>query len=144
MRARGGFTLIEVLVALVVAVAAMALLAQGFTTGARQSVASQYATRAALLAQRVVTDLETGYLPSDTNQNGTFDDEPDFTYDTVSETPDFTTVSNLMKVTVNIRWKERNVDQAFVLVRLLRTGSTTGSTGSTTTPSTSPATTPKK
>ncbi len=143
MRARGGFTLIEVLVALVVAVAAMALLAQGFTTGARQSVASQYATRAALLAQRVITDLETGYLPSDTNQNGTFDDEPDFTYDTVSETPDFTTVSNLMKVTVNIRWKERNADQAFVLVRLLRTGSTPGAAGSTT-PSTTPATTPKK
>jgi len=144
MRARGGFTLIEVLVALVVAVAAMALLAQGFTTGARQSVASQYATRAALLAQRVVTDLETGTLPSDTNQNGTFDDEPDFTYDTLSETPDFTTVSNLMKVTVNIRWKERNVDQTFVLVRLLRTGSTTGTPGSTTTPSTTPATAPKK
>ena len=144
MRARNGFTLIEVLVALVVAVAAMALLAQGFTTGARQSVASQYTTRAALLAQRVITDLETGYLPSDTNQNGTFDDEPDFTYDTLSETPDFTTVSNLMKVTVNIRWKERNVEQTFVLVRLLRTGWTTGTTGSTTTPSTTPATTPKK
>jgi prepilin-type N-terminal cleavage/methylation domain-containing protein len=135
-----GFTLIEVLVALVVAVAAMALVAQGFSTGARASTSSQYATRAALLAQRVITDLETGYLPTTSNQNGDFDDEPDFTYDTLTETPDFTDVPNLQKVTVTIRWKERNVDQSFVVVRLFRTGSTTGSSGSTTTPST---TTPK-
>ena len=60
---RRGFTLIEVLVALVVAVAAMALLSQGFTTGARASTTAQFATRAALLAQRVVTDFETGVLP---------------------------------------------------------------------------------
>ena len=148
MRMRGGFTLIEVLVALVVAVAAMALLAQGFTTGARQSASSQWTTRATLMAQRVITDLETGYLPASSNQNGTFDDEPDFTYETLSETYTPTsgsaTLTNLTQVTVTIRWQERNVDQTFVLVRLLRTGSTTGSTGSTTTPSTTPATAPKK
>ena len=52
MKRKAGFTLIEVLVALVVAVAAMSLLAQGFTTGARASTTAQHATRAALLAQR--------------------------------------------------------------------------------------------
>jgi prepilin-type N-terminal cleavage/methylation domain-containing protein len=84
-RGEGGFTLIEVLVALVVAVAAMTLLAQGFTTGARASVNSQYATRAALLAQRVITDFETGQLSLTGNQNGTFEDEADFSYETASE-----------------------------------------------------------
>jgi len=148
MRPRGGFTLIEVLVALVVAVAAMALLAQGFTTGARQSTSSQWNTRATLLAQRVVTDLETGFLPSDSNQNGSYDDEPDFTYETLSETYDSPsgslTLTNLMKVTVTVHWQERNVDQTFVLVRLLRTGSASGSAGGAATPSTTPSTTPKK
>jgi hypothetical protein len=115
----------------------MALLAQGFTTGARQSTSAQYATRAAILAQRVITDLETGFLDTTTNQNGTFDDEPDFTYDTTVETTDLT---NLNKVTVAVRWKERNVDQSFSLVRLFRNGSTAGTTGSTTTPSTTPST----
>jgi len=57
VKTRAGFTLIEVLVALVVAVAAMTLLSQGFSTGARASTSAQYATRAAILAQRVITDF---------------------------------------------------------------------------------------
>ncbi len=138
MRKQGGFTLIEVLVAMVVAVAAMALLGQGFTTGARASVTAQYATRAAILAQRVITDLETGVLQSTSSQSGKFDDDPDFGYETKSETVDLT---GLSKVTVTITWQERNVDQSFVLVRLLRTSNTaatTSSSGTTTTPSTTP------
>jgi len=138
MRRRGGFTLIEVLVALVVAVAAMTLLAQGFSTGARASTTAQYATRAAILGQRVITDLETGALSADGNQSGGFDDEPDFTYQTTSETGD---VTGLNKLTVTVKWQERNQDREYVLVRLLRTGSGTAST-TTTTPT--PSTTPKK
>jgi prepilin-type N-terminal cleavage/methylation domain-containing protein len=145
MTSRGGFTLIEVLVALVVAVAAMALLSQGFSTGARASTSSQYTTRATILAQRVITDLETGYLPATSNQNGSFDDEPDFSYETLSETYDSPsgslTLTNLTKVTVTIHWMQHNVDQSFALVRLLRTSSTAGST---TTPSTTPSTTTPK
>ena len=38
---RRGFTLVEVLVALVVTVAALTILAQGFTTGARASHVSR-------------------------------------------------------------------------------------------------------
>ena len=137
MRTRSGFTLIEVLVALVVAVAAMTLLSQGFSTGARASTSSQYATRAAILAQRVITDFETGALSATSSQSGKFDDEPDFSYETKNETGD---VTNLTKLTVTILWQERNVDQSFVLVRLLRSGSGTTTSSSTTTPST---TTPK-
>lgn len=138
-----GFTLIEVLVAMVVAVAAMALLGQGFTTGARASVSAQYTTRAAILAQRVVTDLETGYLPSSSNQSGKFDDEPDFSYETKVETPDLNgiTPDGVSRVTVTVTWQERNTDQTFALVRLLRTtntAATTSSSGTTATPSTTP------
>ena len=122
-----GFTLIEVLVAMVVAVAAMALLGQGFTTGARASVTAQYTTRAAILAQRVIADFESGSQSATSTQSGKFDDDPDFTYETKSETGD---VTGITKLTVTILWQERNVDQSFVLVRLLRTSNTAATTSS--------------
>jgi len=136
---RRGFTLIEVLVALVVAVAAMALLSQGFTTGARASTSAQFATRAAMLAQRVLTDFETGQLPLTSNQSGGFDDEPDFSYETTSATG---SITGLTQLTIRIKWQERNQDRVFELVRLMK-DRPTDSTGSTTSPS-SPSTTPPK
>ncbi|HZE95770.1 MAG TPA: prepilin-type N-terminal cleavage/methylation domain-containing protein [Planctomycetota bacterium] len=138
MRQERGFTLIEVLVALVVAVAAMSLLSQGFTTAARASTASQYATRAAILGQRVVTDFETGTLSLTSSQGGKFDDDSDFTYETKTESTDIT---GLTKLTITIHWQERNVDTSYVLVRLMRSSSgttTPSSSGSTTTPTTTP------
>ena len=135
MKTRAGFTLIEVLVALVVAVAAMSLLSQGFTTGARASTTAQYATRAAILAQRVITDFETGALSLTASQNGSFEDDADFTYETRTETGD---VQGITKLTVSIRWQERNVDQSFVLVRLMRSASGTTTSSSSGTTSTTP------
>jgi prepilin-type N-terminal cleavage/methylation domain-containing protein len=135
---RRGFTLIEVLVALVVAVAALALLSQGFTTGARASTTAQFATRAALLAQRVVTDFETGQLSLGSSQGGKFEDEPDFSFETTSQTG---SIAGLTQLTVRIRWKERNDDRVYELVRLMKDRPST-STGSTTTPTT-PTTTPQ-
>lgn len=112
-----GFTLVEVLVALVVAVAALTLLSQGFATGARASTSSQYATRAALHAQRVLTEFETGAFSLTSSQNGSFEDDPDFTYETKSETGE---VSGLTQLKITIKWKERNQDQKYELVRLMR------------------------
>jgi prepilin-type N-terminal cleavage/methylation domain-containing protein len=116
MNTRRGFTLIEVLVALVVAVAAMSLLSQGFLTGARASNASQQATRAALLGQRVITDLEIGELSLNQGRSGTFDDDPEFTYETTFETSD----PGLTRVTVTVTWSERNQERKYLLVRLMR------------------------
>lgn len=138
MKSRAGFTLVEVLVALVVAVAAMTLLSQGFSTGARASTTAQYATRAAILGQRVITDFETGALSVDSNQSGSFDDEPDFSYESRSESTDLT---GLNKLTVTVKWKERNQDREYVLVRLMRSGS--GTTSSSSSSSGSSTTTPK-
>jgi prepilin-type N-terminal cleavage/methylation domain-containing protein len=135
---RRGFTLIEVLVALVVAVAAMTLLSQGFTTGARASTSSQFATRAALLAQRVITDFETGRLSLGSNQSGKFDDESDFSFEASSQTG---SVTGLTQLTVTIRWQERNQDRSFEVVRLMKdrpSTSTDSSSSSTTTPTTTP------
>ena len=143
MRRRKGFTLVEVLVALVVAVAAMALLSQGFTTGARASTTSQYATRAALLAQRVITDFELGQLSLTGNQNGSFEDDADFTYETTSEVGD---VTGLTKLTVTIKWQERNTDTTYVVTRLMidRPSSSTSASSSTSGTGTTTTTTPPK
>ncbi len=112
----GGFTLVEVLVALVVTVAALTILVQGFISGGRASVVAQSATRAALVAQRVVVDLETAALPLDRGESGAFQDEPDFAWqtDSVADEP------GLVLVTVTVRWIERNQERAYVLTRLMR------------------------
>ena len=121
----------EVLVALVVAVAALTLLSQGFMTGARASTSSQFSTRAALLAQRVMTDFETGQLSLSSSQNGQFDDEPDFSFESKSDTGE---VTGLVKLTITVKWQERNQDRTFVLMRLMRERTTTAPTTTTTTP----------
>jgi prepilin-type N-terminal cleavage/methylation domain-containing protein len=139
MRREQGFTLVEVLVALVVAVAAMSLLSQGFSSGARASTMSQFVTRAAIMAQRVVTDFETGQLSLSSNQNGKFDDDPDFSYETLSETG---LVTGLTKLTVTVKWQERNQDRTFVVVRLMKDRPTTTSSSSSS--SSSSTTTPPK
>jgi len=133
-KAAGGFTLIEVLVAMVVAVAAMAILAQGFSTGARASATSQNATRAAMLAQQVMTGLETGELILTQNNSGAFDDDPDFHYETTStvyDTPvNGTTMTGLNNVTVTIKWDEQGQERTYVLLRLMRDRPTAASSSS--------------
>jgi prepilin-type N-terminal cleavage/methylation domain-containing protein len=116
-RPSAGFTLIEVLVAVVVTVASVAILAQGFATGARAASISQKTTRAALLAQRVVTDFETGLAALTGGTHGQFDDDPDFSYETTSETG---VVTGLYQLTITITWQERNQDRSYVLTRLMR------------------------
>jgi prepilin-type N-terminal cleavage/methylation domain-containing protein len=128
-----GFTLIEVLVAMVVTVAAVAILAQGFATGARASLLAEKEMRAALLAQRVITDFELGVLDLTSNQAGSFDDDPDYSYETTSEVPvqsgstttgiDYTT--GLTLLTVNIKWDDRGKPRTYAVTRLMLARPTT-------------------
>lgn len=115
-KSEGGFTLIEVLVALVVAVAAMSLVSQGFSTGARASTTSQFTTRSAFFAQRILTDLESGERTLGQSQSGKFEDDPDFSWEVRSETQE----QGLYQVTVTIKWEERFQERTFVILRLLR------------------------
>ena len=126
-RPDGGFTLIEVLVALVVTVSALAIISQGLTTGGRASVISQNATKAAMLAQRVMTGLETGEISLDAGDSKAFDDEPDFSYETLSvPDPD---EAGLIDVTVTVKWKEtKDEERRFDLMRLMRDKSATAAT----------------
>ncbi|HYF00914.1 MAG TPA: prepilin-type N-terminal cleavage/methylation domain-containing protein [Planctomycetota bacterium] len=116
MRRDAGFTLIEVIVAMVVAVAAFSVMAQGFTLGGRASVVAQQTTRAAVLAQRVLADIEIGEVPADRSSAGLFDDEPDFRWEVGSE-PDET---GLVRLTISVRWSDHGQERTYALVRLWR------------------------
>jgi prepilin-type N-terminal cleavage/methylation domain-containing protein len=117
-RAAAGFSLVEVLVALVVTVAALSIISQGLMTGGRASLVAQNATTAAMLAERIMTGLETGDLSLGGGDSKAFDDEPEFTYETQSvPDPD---EPGLNFVTVTIVWKEREEDRTYVLGRLMR------------------------
>ena len=134
-----GFTLIEVLVAMVVMVAAVAILAQGFSTGARASLLSEKSMRASLLAQRVITGFELGLLDLSSNQAGGFDDDPDYTYETTSEVPTpsgtttdgITYTTGLTKLTVTIKCDDRGRERTYTLTRLMRARPSTTSNSST-------------
>ncbi len=116
MRREGGFTLVEVLVALVVTVAGLTLIAQGFTTGARASSASQNATRAPLIAQQVVTDYETGELALGQSNRKTYDKDTEFTTDARCEAYE----TGVTLLTVTVIWVERGQERTYVLTRLMR------------------------
>jgi len=114
---RSGFTLVEVLVALVVMGSAIAILAQGFTTGGGASVTAQNRTKAVWLAEEKMADLESAVLPLNLGQSGSYTDNPDWKWEVKS---DSTTVAGLYQMTVTITWKERHQDRTYHLVRLMR------------------------
>jgi hypothetical protein len=112
---------VEVLVAMVVAVAAFSILAQGFTTGGHAAAAARSGSTAAALAQRVLCDIESGVLAPDQSTSGTFEDEPDFKYSTRSTADE----PGLRLIEVTVTWTEMNQERNFVLTRLLRERTTT-------------------
>jgi prepilin-type N-terminal cleavage/methylation domain-containing protein len=63
-----GFTLIEVLVALVVVTAGLTIIAQGFLTGGRASVASQNESVAAMLAESKMAEVEAGIVSTQSSR----------------------------------------------------------------------------
>jgi type II secretion system protein I len=115
---RAGFTLIEVLVALVVVTAGLTIIAQGFLTGGRASVASQHGTMAVWLADSKMAELEAGILSTKTSGSGSFEpDQPDFSWEVDIQS---TATTGLIQATVTITWKERNEERSFELVRLMK------------------------
>ena len=118
MRFRRGFTLIEVLVALVVVTAGLTIITQGFLTGGRASVASQNRSIAAMLAESKMAEVEAGILTTQTSSSGTFEPEqPDFSW---TLEPESTTTTGLSKLTLTVTWKEREEETTFALTRLMK------------------------
>ena len=118
VKTRQGFTLIEVLVALVVAVAAMTLLSQGFMTGRgprrRRSTPRGPPPR----ASACLTDFETGAAVGRRNPERRRSRTSRTSRTRRSRRPERSRASN--KLTVTVKWQERDQDREYVLVRLLQ------------------------
>jgi Tfp pilus assembly protein PilV len=110
--------LIEVLVALVVVTAGLAIIAQGFLTGGRASVTSQHRSIAAMLAESKMAEVEAGLVSNTSSSSGTFEPErPDYTWMLEHEA---TTYPGLAKITLTVLWKEREEETSFALTRLMK------------------------
>ena len=118
--ARRGFTLVEVLVALVIMGAALAMLSQGFAAGGLASYGAQNQTLAAIEAASKIAELEAGLLPLDIGQSGTLEAQPDGSWTWEIATEPLTAPAGLYHVTVTIRWVESGGERAYSLVRLMR------------------------
>lgn len=112
-----GFTLLEVLVALVVVVAAGAVVSQGFFAGARASSRAELETTAARLASQKMAELEIGESPLGQSDSGTFDEAAGFRYERTSEKDSI----GLYKVAVTVYYADGGGEErSFALHRWMR------------------------
>lgn len=117
VRRRGGFTLIEVMTALVIfSVAIIAFIQSTGTTTAIQSdlVASE---RAAMLARNVMEETRLSGTLEEETQSGDFEDE-DAAYAWSTDVEESET-KNLMKVTVTISWNDGRGKKDYSLSTLM-------------------------
>ena len=110
-----GFTLIEVLLALVITVMAVTIVAQGFTQGARAGVVAQKITKAALIAEQLMTDVELGELAYNRSDEGEWSDDPLYRWELETDQSE---IVDVYQVTIKVLWDDRNREETFTLVRL--------------------------
>ena len=123
-RRTAGFTLVEVLAALVITATAIVIVAQGFAMAGGGAGASRRLTRAAMLAESKMAEFESGELSLTTSASGDLKpDYPEYRFDVAIGTASF----SLSQVTVTVSWTERGGTKAtYALVRLLADRSSTG------------------
>ena len=117
-RGSTGFTLLEVLLALVIVVSGVAIVAQGFYGGARAASQARSETTAMMLAERKMGDLETGETSLTRSDSGTFSDAEGYKYQIAVE-PD-SSRAGLYKVTVTVTFGEGTEERSVALNRLMR------------------------
>jgi len=112
-----GFTLLEVIVAMVVVVIGLVLISQAFSIGLRAVRVSDKATVARFLAEQKITELEIlsfSALQSTTGDFGT--DYPGYTW---QEEVITTNLDNLIQVNLTIAWIEDNTTRTLVITKLI-------------------------
>lgn len=95
-----GFTLVEVLLALVIIGASVLIIAQGLASSARASAVAQETTAAAQLAAQKMAEVEAGAIDYSRGSSGTA--EP-FTWEVI---PGTSSTTDLFPVTVRVSWKQ--------------------------------------
>ncbi len=114
----GGFTLLEVLLALFIIGAAAVLLVEGYTQNLRAINANRLDTTLALLAQWKMSEIAAGMVPIEMHEEGTFEEDgyPDYQW-LIETTP--TETPGLSEVSVAVRPAGEQSDRQFTLHRLV-------------------------
>ncbi len=113
-----GFTLLEVLVTLVILGTVLAVVAQGFTWSGRATGEAAQETLAAMLADKIMTDLETGETSLVQGDSGDIEDHEGFQYEIETEADE--ELEGLYEVSVTISYDHGEEERFFVLHRLMR------------------------
>jgi prepilin-type N-terminal cleavage/methylation domain-containing protein len=111
-----GFTLLEVLLAMVVLGIAIVGIAQGFAIGLRANVIARDTTTAMSLARIKLAELDAGLIGVTQDDEGTFEDygEPDFAWSIDSNTSE---LPGLYEITLRVTWPERGGTRDYTVVQ---------------------------
>lgn len=112
-----GFTLLEVIVAMVIVVVGLVLISQAFSIGLRAVRVSDKATVARFLAEQKITELE--ILAFTTIQSATGDFGTDYPGYTWQQEVVTTNLANLIQVNLTIAWTEDNATRTLVITKLI-------------------------
>jgi type II secretion system protein I len=112
-----GFTLLEVIVAMVIVVVGVVMISQTFSTGLRAVRVSDKATVARFLAEQKITDIETQAFTA--LQSATGDFGTDYSEFIWQEDVAATDLDNLKQVTLTISWVEDNTTRTLQVSKLI-------------------------
>ncbi|MCX7918044.1 MAG: prepilin-type N-terminal cleavage/methylation domain-containing protein [bacterium] len=112
-----GFTLLEVVIALVIVVVGLVLISQAFSIGLRAVRVSDKATIARFLAEQKITEIELQSFLALQSGTGDFGpDYPDFTWQMNVAT---TQLDNLLQINLTISWIEDNTTRTLTITKLI-------------------------
>ncbi|HEY2882103.1 MAG TPA: prepilin-type N-terminal cleavage/methylation domain-containing protein [Pirellulales bacterium] len=83
--ARGGFTLLEVILALAILAGAIAIIGELVHVGLRSAQQARDLTRAEMVAESVVSEVVSGWIGTGGTQNTPYDDDPRWLYSISTE-----------------------------------------------------------
>ena len=107
----------EFLLAMIITVMAVTMVSQGVDTAGLGTSVAMKQTRAVMLAQRVMVQVETGDLAPNRTDNGDFEpDYPGYTYSMVSDAQEKV---GLYLIQIKVSWNERGSERSTTLSRLL-------------------------
>ena len=106
--ARGGFSLLEVVVAMAIFLMAMVVIGELVNMGARNSLMARQMTKAVLLAESKQNETLTGNEIGQSEISGNFPEEPDWQY-TVNAEP--AGIDGLLRVTTTVSFAGTSSDE---------------------------------
>ena len=119
---RSGLTLLEVLIALSIFVAAFAAISQLFTLGSRAAIQASLETQAVLRCESKLAEVVAGIESLEAADGTAFEDDPRWVWSLVVDAPPDSAPAELMQVTVTVAFVpgDENEEMEFSLVRFLR------------------------